>query len=158
MPVRRLILSMWLGLLLPALALAADETMAVIVAPGHAKDLKKEELPLVFKRKRLFWNDGSKVKPVNLPASNPLRRAFSQAVLGAMPEELDRYWNDIYFHGISPPFVLSSEEAVKRFVAETPGAVGYVGLCSVDARVEVALAVSAAGHVSDEPASFTCHR
>ncbi len=100
--------------------------MAVIVAPGHAKELNKEYLTLIFKRKKLFWNDGSKVQPVNLPASNPFRRAFSQAVLGASPEELDKYWNDLYFHGISPPFVLSSERAVMHFVAETPGAIGYV--------------------------------
>ncbi len=143
-------------LLWPVMAAAADEPMAVIVAPGHAKGLRKEDLTLIFKRKKQFWNDGSKVQPVNLPASNPLRRAFSQAVLGASPEELEKYWNDIYFHGISPPFVLSSEHAVMHFVAETPGAIGYVPFCSVDAHVEIALVISAAGHVIDDIASVTC--
>lgn len=146
-----------LGLLLwPAVAPAADEPMAVIVAPGHAKGLKREDLTLIFKRKKLFWNDGSKVQPVNLPASNPLRRAFSQAVLGASPEDLEKYWNDIYFHGISPPFVLSSEHAVMHFVAETPGAIGYVPFCSVDAHVEIALVISANGHIGDDAAAVVC--
>lgn len=144
-------------LLLPALSQAADEVMAVIVAQGHGKALKKEDLALVFKRKKLFWNDGSKMQPVNLPASNPLRRAFSQAVLGATPEELEQYWNDRYFHGVSPPFVLGSEEAVLRFVAETPGAVGYISLCGADSRVAVALVISA-GHVSEDTASVSCKR
>lgn len=145
-------------LILPALSQATDEVMAVIVSPSHGKALKKEDLALVFKRKKLFWNDGGKIQPVNLPAANPLRRAFSQAALGATPEELEKYWNDMYFHGVSPPFVLGSEEAVLRFVAETPGAIGYVSLCSVDARVAVALVISAAGHVSEDTASALCPR
>jgi len=147
-----------LCLLLPALSQAADEVMAVIVAPGHAKVLKKDDLALVFKRKKLFWSDGGKMQPVNLPTANPLRRAFSLAVLGATPEELEQYWNDMYFHGISPPFVLGSEQAVLRFVAETPGAVGYVPLCHVDSRVAIALVISAAGHVSEDTSTTACPR
>ena len=139
-------------------ARAADEPMAVIVSPGHAKGLKKEDLALIFKRKKLFWNDGSKVQPVNLPAANAYRRAFSQAILGTNPEELEKYWNDVYFHGISPPFVLSSEHAVLHFVAETPGAIGYIPFCSADTHVDIALVISANGHVSEDIGSVACPR
>jgi ABC-type phosphate transport system substrate-binding protein len=145
-------------LLLPGFSQAAEEVIAVIVAPGHGKALKKDDLALIFKRKKMFWGEGGKIQPVNLPASNPLRRAFSQAALGATPEELEKYWNDMYFHGVSPPFVLGSEEAVLRFVAETPGAVGYVPLCSADSRVAVALVISAGGHVSEDTSSISCPR
>lgn len=154
-PKALLLVALWLW---PAMATAAEEPLAVIVAPGHAKGLKKEDLTLIFKRKKLFWNDGSKVQPVNLPASNPYRRAFSQAVLGATPEELEKYWNDIYFHGISPPFVLSSEQAIAHFVAATPGAIGYVPYCSADTHVEIALVISVTGHISDDTAAITCPR
>lgn len=144
-------------LFLPVLSQAAGEAIAVIVAPGHDKALKKEDLAPVFKRKKLFWGDGSKIQPVNLPASSPLRRVFSQTVLGATPEELEQYWNDRYFHGVSPPFILGSEQAVLRFVAETPGAVGYVPLCSADDRVVVALVIRD-GHISEDTASLACPR
>jgi len=145
-------------LFLPVMSQAADEAMAIIVAPGHGKVLKKEDLAPIFKRKKLFWSDGGKIQPVNLSASNPLRRAFSQAMLGATPEELEKYWNDMYFHGVSPPFVLGSEEAVLRFVTETPGAVGYVSFCSADSRVAVALVISAAGHISEDTSAISCPR
>jgi ABC-type phosphate transport system substrate-binding protein len=145
-------------LILPAISHAADETIAVIVAPGLNKSLKKEDLALIFKRKKLFWSDGSKIYPVNLPLSNPLRRTFSQPVLGATPEELEKYWNDMYFHGVSPPFVLGSEEAVLRFVADTPGAIGYVSFCSANSRVAVALVISAAGHISEDTSAISCPR
>lgn len=146
----------WLVLCLlpwPVVAPAAEEPIAVIVAPGHAKEVKRMDLMRIYKRKKLYWEDGSRVQPVNLPASNPYRRAFSLAVLGASPEELEKYWNDLYFHGISPPFVLSSGNAVLQWVARTPGAIGYVPVCSVDTRVEVALVIGAAGSGDDAMAS-----
>ncbi len=91
----------------------------------------------MFAKKRLFWSDHSAVVPVNLAASHPLRRAFSLSIFKKTPEQLQDYWNDQYFHGVIPPPVLASEEAVLRFVASTPGAVGYVSACSVDKRVDV---------------------
>jgi ABC-type phosphate transport system substrate-binding protein len=51
---------------------------------------------------------------------------------------------------------LSSQEAVLRFVAQTPGAVGYVSYCVVDARVKVALVITAAGQVSEDNAKINC--
>jgi hypothetical protein len=151
------ILALCLCLCLPNPAVAApEEPIAVVVPPGLAKGLKKDDLELVFKRKKLFWNDGTKAQPVNLPASHPLRRSFSLAVLGHMPEEMEKYWNDMYFHGVSPPHVLTSTEAVLRFVAETPGAVGYVPLCSADSRVSIALVISSNGRISDEIPAIDC--
>ncbi len=91
----------------------------------------------MFARKRLFWSDHSAVVPVNLAASHPIRRAFSLWIFRKTPEQLQDYWNDQYFHGVLPPPVLASEEAVLRFVASTSGAVGYVSSCNVDRRVDV---------------------
>jgi ABC-type phosphate transport system substrate-binding protein len=154
--VKRLLIALMLFIGLES-ARAADEPMAIIIAPGHAKSLKKEELALIFKRKKLFWSDGTKIQPVNLPATNPLRHLFSQAILGASPEELEKYWNDVYFHGISPPFVLSSEQAVVHFVSETPGAIGYVSLCALqEPHVEIAWVMTTNGHLSDDPTSAAC--
>ena len=149
------LLSMWLT---PVLAASGDGMIAIVAAGGHGKNLKKEELALIFKRKKQFWADGEKVQSVNLPVSNPLRRQFSQAVLGASPEELEKYWNDLYFHGISPPYVLSSEEAVLRFIAETPAAVGYASYCSAAGRANVVLVITATGHVVTDVGGIECER
>jgi hypothetical protein len=145
-------------LLLSGVASAAEPSIAVIVTPAHAKSIKKEDLMLMFRRKKLFWNDGSKVQPANLPASNPLRKSFSQAVLGVAPEELEKYWNDMYFHGISPPYIVASEEAMLRFVVETPGAIGYVSFCSADDRVAVALVINPDGRITSDTTSIACPR
>lgn len=146
------------GLAQPALAASGEGVIAVIVAPGHGKSIKKDELALIYSRRKLFWPDGSRIQPVNLPAASALRRTFSRAVLGASLEALEKYWNDLYFHGISPPFVLSSEEAVLRFVAETPDAVGYVSFCNVAGRAKVILVITPAGRISEDISDIQCGR
>ncbi len=123
----------------PTLGQGGQPLIAVVV--GHnitPSETVSSTLVLgMFAKKRLFWSDHSAVVPVNLAASHPLRRAFSLSVFKKTPEQLQDYWNDQYFHGVLPPPVLASEEAVLRFVASTPGAVGYVSACSVDKRIDV---------------------
>lgn len=137
MPPRRALVA-WLlgGPLLPP-ARAADSQVAVIGSPAMAGTaVGLDELALVYRRRKQFVGS-QRVQPVNLPAAHPLRRWFSQQVLRQTPEELEDYWRDQYFNGVLPPFVLASEEAVMRFVAATPGAIGYVSHCLVDRRVGV---------------------
>lgn len=147
-----------MAILAAAHATEPDRAVAVIVAAGRTSSLRVEAVALIYRRKKLFWSKGTKVNPVNLPVTNPMRGLFSKAILGASPEELEKYWNDMYFHGVSPPFVLSSEEAVLRFVAQTPGAIGYVSYCNVDSRVKVALVFTATGAISEDVASAACSR
>jgi hypothetical protein len=140
---------LWLLVLLvlgPTVSAAGpkDPGISVIMASSHAPTIMSpDEVALIFKRKKRLTTEGLKVQPVNLAASHPLRRAFSLRIFGQNPEELDEYWRDMYFHGVQPPFVLASEEAVIRFVAGTPGAIGYVSSCMVDNRVTVIMRMDA---------------
>lgn len=144
--------------LAPVEAAEAGRAVAVVVAAQTGRALNMEGLALVYRRKTRFWIDGAKIIPVNLSATNPLRQQFSRVVLGSSVEDLERFWDDMYFHGESPPYVLSSEEAVLRFVARTPGAVGYVGYCNVDFRVKVVLVFTAVGRVGEDTARASCAR
>lgn len=146
-------LTIWTAVLLMAwhvLAAAGDNAIAVIAASGHGKSLKKDDLALIFKRKKVFWSDGTKIQPVNLPPSNPLRQSFSLAILGATPDEMEKYWSDMYFHGILPPHVLASEEGMLRFVSDTPGAIGYVSYCRAVGRANIVMIIAANGQLLQE--------
>ncbi len=119
-------------------SLALDRPFAVIAASGTGDPhLSRETLAQIFKRKQNFWANGTRILPANLPPAHPLRRAFSQAILGHTPEGMEDYWREMYFHGVLPPHVLASEEAVLLFVASTPGAIGYVSSCPADRRLSV---------------------
>jgi hypothetical protein len=45
----------------------------------------------------------------------------------------------MYFHGVLPPHVVESEEAVVLFVNATPGAIGYISTCSPNLHAKVLL-------------------
>jgi ABC-type phosphate transport system substrate-binding protein len=126
---------LWLALSVPV---EVEERIAIIVAKtATQRILDNEQLERVYLRKTRFWSDGTRVTPVNLPAAHPLRLAFSRLVLRTLPEEQETYWNEQYFHGVTPPFVLDSEEAVVQFVATTPGAIGYVSETAVTSSLRV---------------------
>jgi hypothetical protein len=112
-------------------ACGAELPFAVIAASDvPRKALARESLALIYLRRQQFWSNGLRAQPVNLPANEPLRRAFSHCVLGQTPEQTEDYWRERYFHGVLPPRVLGSEHAMRVFVASTPGAIAYVSRCS----------------------------
>ncbi len=143
-------------ILLPGAAARAEDSpaagIAVIGAPGlQAARFDRAAIASIFRRKLRTLPDGGHLVPVNLPADDPLRTAFSIAVFDLEPAAMDAYWNERYFHGVSPPHVLASVEAILRFVAATPGAIGYVPACAVDGRVRVLMSLPLA-----DPAATRC--
>lgn len=140
--------SLAIGLLGQPAAFAAQPVIAVIVHPAAATGTVDDDaLAQIFKRRRIYWRDGLRIQPVNLPADHPLRRRFSQAVLQKLPEAMDEYWNEQYFRGALPPHVQASEAAVLRFVAATGGAIGYLDVCALDDSVRVLMTIDGAGRV-----------
>ena len=116
----------------------AEDGIAVITGPSRpAIAFNRANLQDIFLKRIQVDDDGHPLQALNLPADDPLREAFSVEVLGRRPGAMQRYWTEQYFHGVSPPFVVRSPEAMVRYVAETRGAVGYLAQCQVDARVQV---------------------
>jgi ABC-type phosphate transport system substrate-binding protein len=124
----------------PAVERSAAEALrwVVIVHPSSPlRSMGLVELERIYRRRSRFWPNGRAIVAVNLPSSDPLRRAFSSEVLHAGEEELATYWNREYFQGVRPPAVLQSTAAVQAFVAATPSAIGYVTEADVDSTVAV---------------------
>jgi hypothetical protein len=144
---------------LPFPAVAAEEPIAVIVPHAfNEREPGPQELALIFKRKKLAWDDGTRIQAVNLPSDHPARRMFSQRILRSTPEAQTQYWNAMYFQGVFPPHVVASPEAMLRYVADTVGAIGYVPGCRLDARVKAVLWIDAAGTVSESAPAFECSK
>jgi len=138
-------------------AQAGEVPLAVVVAQGFdGKPPTVRELELIYKRKMLYWENGNRIYPVNLSLDSAWRRDFSLSVLKSLPDAQTQYWNNLYYHGISPPHVLLSEEAVLRFVSETKGAIGYVSACAADNRVKVIFWIDRLGVMSSVKPGFTC--
>jgi len=113
--------------------------MAVIVHPGRHTQLSLDEVTQIYLRRKRFWDDGATIVPLNLPSQVTLRARFSRLVLNQTEARLADYWNRQYFYGILPPATLASTEAVRRYVASDPNAIGYVPASEVDGSVRVIL-------------------
>ncbi|MDR2013408.1 MAG: hypothetical protein LBQ20_10340 [Rhodanobacter sp.] len=121
---------------------ATIQPFAVILASDIDETTwSRETLSFIFQRKQNVWHNGLRIQPVNLPADNPLRRTFSLCVFGREPAAMEGYWREQYFHGVLPPHMVESEEAVTLFVGATPGAIGYVSSCPPGLRAKVVLTV-----------------
>ncbi|TDU28606.1 hypothetical protein DFR24_2981 [Panacagrimonas perspica] len=130
--------------------------IAVIVPAGETQRFTPRELALIFQRKKLYADDGTRMTPVNLPADHALRERFSRAVLGLRPEALEEYWNQQYFQGVLPPHVVGSEQAMLRFVAATAHAVGYTAACYAEPGLRTVLLIDPAGELKPADQQPAC--
>ena len=63
---------------------------------------------------------------------------FYTDVVGKSEAQLKRHWSQLVFTGKGkPPPSVADDQAVKDWVASTPGAIGYIDGGSVDASVKV---------------------
>ena len=115
------------GTAAPARLGAQAARLKVIAHPSRAADLSSSDLRAIYLKQRRLWGDGEAILPVNRDAGSAARERFSQLVFGQSTERLADYWNRRYYEaGEFPPATLASEEAVIRFVATHPNALGYV--------------------------------
>jgi ABC-type phosphate transport system substrate-binding protein len=130
-----------LVLLAPAAAEEPRMRIAVVVHPSRTVEITADALRQIYLRRKRFWEDGAPIVPLNLAAGMPLRDAFSRRVLGESEARIADYWNRQYFYGVLPPATLASTQAVLRYVASDPNAVGYVAAADVDDSVRTVLSL-----------------
>ena len=139
MSMRKLTLLALLLVLLAESSASAAEPLAVIVCGDRGGQLTVGEVAQIYLKQRRFWGDGAPIVPVNRDAGSLVRRAFTRRVFGDRARRLAVYWNRQYFRGVLPPATLASDEAVKRFVALEPNAIGYIRASQIDDSVSVVL-------------------
>lgn len=118
---------------------ASADDLVVIVHPERSERIERSDILQIYLKRRRFWSDGSQIVPINREAGSATRESFSQRVFGADSRSQIGFWNQQYFRGVLPPLTLASDEAVLRYVAREPRAVGYVRSSLVDERVRILL-------------------
>jgi ABC-type phosphate transport system substrate-binding protein len=119
-------------LLIPAMspraAVGADASaVRVIVNPQvRGSQMTRTALTQIFLKQAARWGDGSPAQPVDQSLKSPVRTVFSNRLLGQPVMEVQIYWQRRMAQGLTPPPVRTSDEEVVTFVAQTPGAIGYV--------------------------------
>jgi hypothetical protein len=110
---------------------------AVIVHRSSAvSDVKLDDLRRFFLGQGAMGSNGQQVLLVELA---PMRTRFYKQLLGLSGDEVRRRWIGMVFRGdaLALPFELGDATAVKKFVAEHPGAVAFLAASDVDDTVKV---------------------
>ncbi|MDP3818545.1 MAG: hypothetical protein U1C59_02735 [Methylotenera sp.] len=151
-------LKLFATLLLCGFVVKANAEVIAVIVPHNQTihQIGSSELSLIFWRKKLYWADGKRIQTLNYASNNSIRIQFSLAILKSMPETQADYWNGLYFHGISPPYVVSSQEAMLRFVADSPGGIGYIDACKLDDRVKPIAWISAGRNLLSSAPELNC--
>ena len=128
-------------LVVAALSVAAgNETQPpfqVVVNPANeVKTISRDELSKIFLRKVLAWRrwDGEATLPVDQKDGSAIRDAFILWVHKRSVLAVSHYWQQQALSGRgAPPPERSNDTQVMEYVADNPGAIGYV---SLDARLQ----------------------
>lgn len=84
------------------------------------------------------WPDGNRVRVFVLPDDSATHRAFSKDKLSRYPRQLRRVWDrQLYSSTGQASETVHSETEMRRRVASTPGAVGYLPSAMIDETVNV---------------------
>lgn len=111
---------------LTATSFAAANVQLVANPSVHASVVSTEDLKNVFLGTKKSLPDGSNVEPV-LAESGAAHEAFLKDVLGKSDQALRNYFKTLVFTGKgSMPKSFSSDAEILKYVAKTPGAIGYV--------------------------------
>lgn len=122
----------------PALRSISAALLLSLTSPAGAVDLvvnrntSVENLPLnmvraIFSMRLTSWPDGMPIHVFVLGDKTPLHADFSKQILGVFPHQLRRAWNRQIYAGIGQaPDRLENEQEMRKKVAETPGAIGYI--------------------------------
>jgi ABC-type phosphate transport system substrate-binding protein len=118
---------------------AASAGVVVVANPGlSVSSVTAAQVSDIFLGKMTKLADGTQLTVIEHQDGDPIKAEFYDKVVGKNPSQLKAYWAKIVFTGEGvPPKEYNGDMAVKAFVAQTPGAIGYLSDTAVDSSVKV---------------------
>jgi len=120
---------------------AADSSKHIVIITAKSSGLTSlplSELQKLFKAEKTKAPDGSKVVVVAQEPGTPAREIALRTLYGMSEAEYTKYFLQATFTGkLQAAPKMLAPGAVKKYVAETPGAIGYVLSTDADDSVRV---------------------
>ena len=105
-------------------------SVEIITSRDHAgRALDRAMVRAIFSVRLREWDDGIPVRVFVLPDGDPLHLEFCREQLGTFPYVLRASWDRLVYTGTGiAPEVVPNEREMRRRVAMTRGAIGYVSI------------------------------
>lgn len=116
------------------------EDIAVIVNKSSPYDaLTIGQLKDIYLLEMNKWPNKKNIVPLNRVAGADIRIRFFENLLREHPGRVNKYYDELtYRNGVKkPPLIQNSGNAVKKFIAHVPNAIGYIYASEVDESVKV---------------------
>lgn len=124
------------------LVVGVAEAQVVVVGGRSMSEMSREQVADIFLGKSTALPGGGVALPVDQPESSPAREDFYGRVTGKSAAQARSLWSRLAFTGKGmPPKVIGDSAEVKKYVAGTTGAIGYIDRSAVDDSVKVILNV-----------------
>lgn len=116
-----LVLSFWLS----AAAIAGE--LVIVNSSVSVTALDLDALKNIYLGNKAQWSDGTKIIPVMLERG-PVHESFVKNVVGKSLAQFSSHWQQAIFTGKGqPPKSFATEAELVSYVAQTKGAIGYIG-------------------------------
>lgn len=116
----------------------AQSYQIIVNKSNEISSISRSELSDLFYKKSSKFSDGKKATPVDQKGSSAVRKAFTAEVHRKSVTAIKSFWQQSVFQGKNtPPIEKSSDQAVVEYVANNPGAIGYVSSSANISQVKV---------------------
>ncbi|HEX2780295.1 MAG TPA: hypothetical protein VHM30_12405 [Gemmatimonadaceae bacterium] len=115
---------------------AEAQTAVIVHRASTVSNVGAEDLRRFFLGKSTIAGNGQQIVLVEL---TPIRAHFYKSLLGLTADEVRRRWIAMVFRGdaLALPFEMPDAAAVKKFVAEHPGAIAFIPASEIDETIKV---------------------
>jgi ABC-type phosphate transport system substrate-binding protein len=116
------------SMLASAAAAAEARSFQIVVHPSvEGSKISRSVLAEIYQKDIIRWGNRVRIRPVDQSSQAPVRRAFTEEILGRSLGEVQEYWTQrLAVNRELPPSTKASDEEVLAFVADNKGAIGYV--------------------------------
>lgn len=115
----------------------AQAEVVVIVNPANSAAIDEEQIIKIFLGQSKTFSSGAEAIAVDQPVG-ALREDFGNKVLKKNPGQLKTLWaRQIFTGGAKPPKELGGDDEIVKFVASTPGGIGYVDSSKANKSVKI---------------------
>ncbi|MCI2245682.1 phosphate ABC transporter substrate-binding protein [Xanthomonas indica] len=117
---------------------AQAEVVVVMSSKSPVDSLSKDQVAQIFLAKSNSLPGGAQATPIDQDEGAKAREEFYKKVTGRDAAQLKSYWSQLMFTGKAQrPKHVAGDDAVKKAVAASPGAIGYIDAGAQDASVKV---------------------
>lgn len=130
---RFLVVCLLLTIVLAAQAYGQTEPVIIVANDSVANtQISAKQLRRIFSMRQSNWANGQPIQVFVLPSESVVHLAFCKQALSMFPYQIERMWNKFAYSGLGvKPIVVKNQSEMLRMVAQTEGAIGYVGTLSI---------------------------